>query len=60
MSEVFVSRGWHNGLRIQWPAAPDRLANNNGRNVLAIVASQHYVVAVRVYARICPPWAFPP
>jgi hypothetical protein len=32
----------------------------NGRNLLAIVASQHYLVAVRVHARICPPWAFPP
>jgi hypothetical protein len=29
MSEVFVSRGRHNGVR--WPGAPDRLANKTSK-----------------------------
>ena len=32
---------------------------NDTADVLAIAASQHCVVTVRVHARICPPWAFP-
>src|ERR1700723_272509 len=57
-SSLFSS--WMSMLPIAGTRCARRGANDNGRSVLAIVASQHYVVAVRAHARICPPWAFPP